>query len=147
MLKTVVLATVLAQGMWEPRATGLAPRESLGALARSLSDDKAGVRRAAARTLHGRIRRLVRVAARRGFGAQAAAGELAVVAAEVVPACVATLADPLVTARCADILGWVPEQDSLVALVAVRARASDADREHLDAAASAIRAAVASSTQ
>ena len=76
-----------------------------------------------------------------------AANDLVVVAETVVPACAAALTDPLVTGRCADILGWVPVADSLEAIAAARDAADDADQQRLDAAADAIRAAVPSSAQ
>ena len=136
------MAALAQQGMWEPGATGLGPRDSLGALARALHDDKAGVRRAASKTLHSRVRRLVRAAERRGFAGEMAASELFRVEAEVVPACAASLADPVVVERCADILGWVPVEASLGALEAARATASAAALRRLDAAADAIRAAL-----
>lgn len=145
MLKTVALVAALGQqGMWEPGASGLGPRDSLTALARALSEDKPAARRAASKTLHGRVRRLVRLADRRGFAAEMAANELVLVAAEVVPLCAAALSDPAVTGRCADILGWVPVAESLMAIDAARDAADAADRARLDDAADAIRAAVPS---
>lgn len=141
MLQSVVLAVVLGQAMWESQATGLAPRESSVALARELSADKAKVRKAAAKTLHSRIRHLASMADRPGFRGQEAANELVVVAHEVAPRCAEVLLDPVVTGRCADILAWVPVAEALPAVLAARAEASPKDQARLDAAAAAIRAA------
>ncbi len=143
MLKAAVLLAVLAQqGLWEPGATGLASRDSLGSLARALHDDKVGVRRAASKTLHSRVRRLVRLAGRRGFAAEMAASDLFQVEQEVVPACAARLTDPAVMERCADILGWVPVEESLASLLAARVAADATAQRRLDAAVDAIRAAL-----